>query len=143
MAGVLTRVYTSIRRCSSSLTGSTWIFSGTLTGSPEGVFSLDGATISTDSATVTLNIQGTGFQFIDGTITGGGTLTIPEGALFVLPGLDYAILKGGTTIINQGTIKMDGTYYFGMEGGTTIDNQSLFEISSDADIDGGNGGSTF
>ncbi len=99
--------------------------------------------MSTDSATVTLNIQGTGFQFIDGTITGGGTLTIPEGALFVLPGLDYAILKGGTTIINQGTIKMYGTYYFGMEGGTTIDNQSLFEIISDADFDGGNGGSTF
>ncbi len=40
-----------------SLTGSTWIFSGTLTGSPAGVFSLDGATISTDSANVTFNIK--------------------------------------------------------------------------------------
>ena len=126
-----------------SLTGSTWIFSGSLIGSSEGIFSLDGATISTDSANVTFNIQGAGFQFVDGTITGGGTLIIPEGAVFVLPGLDYALLSGGTTILNEGTIKMYGTQYFSMAGGTTIDNRSLFEISSDADMDGGNGGSTF
>ncbi len=126
-----------------SLTGSIWIFSGTLTGSTDGVFSLDGASISTDSANVTFNIQGAGFQFVDGTITGGGTLIIPEGAVFVLPGLDYALLSGGTTILNEGTIKMYGDNWFSMAGGTTIDNRSLFEISSDADMDGGNGGSTF
>jgi len=126
-----------------SLTGSTWIFSGALTGSTDGVFSLDGATISTDSANVSFNIQGAGFQFVDGTITGGGTLIIPEGALFVLPGLDYASINGGTTILNQGTINMYGTQWFSMAGGTTIDNRSLFDISSDADMDGGNGGSTF
>jgi hypothetical protein len=126
-----------------TLTGSTWVFSNSLNGTSDGIFSLNGAIIDTDSSSVSLNIQGAGFQFIDGTITGSGTVIIPYGALFVLPGIDYAILQGATTILNQGTIRMGGAQYFSISGLSTIDNQSLFEIISDADFNGGNGVQTF
>ena len=120
------------------------MFKGTLSGSPAGEFSLDGGTITPDTLTAKLNIQGTGFQFIDGAITGGGTLIIPEGALFILPGVDYASLRGGTTLINQGTVRMGGTLAFGIQGSSFVENQALWEIISDADFSGGTGsGGTF
>ncbi|MEO8232525.1 MAG: T9SS type A sorting domain-containing protein [Ignavibacteriota bacterium] len=127
-----------------SLKGGIWICSDTLKGSPEGMFQLNGATISTDSANVVLDIQGTGFQFVYGTINGGGTLTIPEDALFVLPGTNYAGLRGGTTLLNQGTVQMGGTFAFGIQGYSFVENQSLWDITSDADFSGGTGsGGTF
>jgi hypothetical protein len=127
-----------------TFTSGTWVFSGTLTSSAAGVFSLDGAIVNTDSSVVTLDIQGTGFQFIDGDITGGGTLKIPENALFILPGIDLPFLKGGTTLLNQGTIKQYGTTRFAIQGNSVVDNQSIWEITSDADFSGGPGnGGTF
>ncbi len=135
--------YTIAENAMLTFTGGIWVLSGSLNGNSAGIFSLNGPTFDTDSLSVTYNIQGSEFQFVDGTITGGGTLIIAEDNLMVLPGLDYAGLSGGTSILNEGTIKMYGSQYFSMTGGTTIDNRSLFEISSDADMQGGNGGSTF
>ena len=63
---------------------STQIFKGTLSGSPVGAVRLSGSTINIDSSGATLDFQGTGFQFSNGVITGGGTLTIPEGSLLRL-----------------------------------------------------------
>ncbi len=127
-----------------NLKSATHIFKGTLIGSPAGVFSLNGGTISTDSATVTLDIKGNGFQFVYGTVTGGGTLEIPNGALLVLPGVNYASLRGGTTLLNQGTVRQEGTNGLGIQGLSVVDNRRIWIITSDADYSGGTGsGGTF
>ena len=61
-----------------------------------------------------------------------------------MPGTDYAGLRGGTTLLNQGTVQMGGTYDFGIQGHSFVDNQSLWEIISDVDFSGGTGsGGTF
>lgn len=119
--------------------GGTWILSGTLTGSPAGTFGLKDGNFDTDGAAATLNITGTGFQHLRGVITGGGTLTIANGSLYVLPGTNYASLRGGTTLKNQGTIEMSGTYAFGIVGNSVVENESLWDVKSDADFSGGTG----
>ncbi len=114
----------------------TQVFQGTLSGAPAGDIILNGSYISSDSAEVTLDFKGKGFQFSYGYLTGGGTFIIPDGALFVLPGDHYAGLYGGTTLQNQGTIRMEGENAFIINGHAIVDNQSLFDVTSDADFSG-------
>ena len=115
----------------------TQVFKGTLSGAPAGDIILNGSYISSDSANVTLDFQGTGFQFSDGYLVGEGTFIIPDGALFVLPGTEIEpILGDGTTLLNQGTIKMEGENDFIINGNAIVDNQSLFDVMSDADFTG-------
>ena len=114
----------------------TQVFQGILSGAPAGDIILNGSYISSDSADVTLDFQGTGFQFSDGYLIGKGTFIIPDGALFVLPGDHYAGLYGGTTLQNQGTIRMEGENAFVINGNAIVDNQSLFDVTSDADFTG-------
>ena len=112
-------------------------FKESLSGAPAGDIILNGSYISSDSADVTLDFQGTGFQFSDGYLVGKGTFIIPEGALFVLPGTEIEpILGDGTTLLNQGTIKMEGENDFIINGNAIVDNQSLFDVMSDADFTG-------
>ena len=114
----------------------TQVFKGTLSGAPAGDILLNGSNISSDSTDVTLDFKGKGFQFSYGSLTGGGTFIIPDGALFVLPGDHYAGLYGGTTLQNQGTIRMEGENAFIINGNAIVDNQSLFDVTSDADFSG-------
>ena len=108
-----------------------------LSGAPAGDIILNGSTISSDSADVTLDFKGKGFQFSDGYLIGGGTFIIPEGDLFVLPGTEVEpILGGGATLLNQGTIRMEGEKDFIINGNAIVDNQSLFDVTSDADFTG-------
>jgi hypothetical protein len=125
------------------------IFKGTISGSPIGIVRLSGSTINLDSSGATLDFQGTGFQFSKGVISGGGTLTIPEGSLLrlVTDPVDptpFKSLTGGTTLLNFGTIRQESTTNIGAGGNSIVDNRSLFEITTDADFSGGPGsGGTF
>ncbi len=124
-------------------------FKGTLSGSPFGVVGLSGSTINIDSSGVVFDFQETGFQFSTGVITGGGTLTISSGSLLrLVPELvdptPIQSLRGGTTLLNLGTIKQESNTTFGINGNSIVDNRSLFEILTDADFSGGTGsGGTF
>jgi hypothetical protein len=127
----------------------TFVFKGILSGSPIGAVIISGSTVNIDSAGATLNFQGTGFQFSNGIITGGGMLTILSGSILRLvpelvdptPSLS---LRGGTTILNFGTIRQESATSFNINGNSIVDNRSLFEILSDADFSGGTGsGGTF
>ncbi|MBK7229801.1 MAG: hypothetical protein IPH97_13260 [Ignavibacteriales bacterium] len=124
-------------------------FKGTLSGSPFGVVGLSGSTINIDSSGVVFDFQETGFQFSTGVITGGGTLTISSGSLLrLVPELvdptPILSLRGGTTLLNLGTIKQESNTTFGINGNSIVDNRSLFEILTDADFSGGTGsGGTF
>jgi hypothetical protein len=128
---------------------STLLFKGTFSGSPAGAVRLSGSTINIDSSGAIFDFQGTGFQFSKGVITGGGTLTIPVGSLLRLvpdpvDPTPFHTLRGGTTIVNLGTILQESNTTFGANGLSTIDNRSLFEIVTDADFSGGTGtGGTF
>lgn len=128
---------------------STQIFKGTLTGAPVGSVSLSGSTINIDSAGATLDFQGTGIQFSNGVITGGGTLTISSGSLLrLVPELvdptPTLSLHGGTTLLNFGTVKQESNTTVGVRDLSILDNRSLFEILTDADFSGGTGsGGTF
>ena len=127
----------------------TFVFKGILSGSPNGAVRISGSTVNIDSAGVTLDFQGTGFQFSTGVISGGGTLTIPSGSILrLVPELvdptPTLSLRGGTTILNFGTIKQESGTSFNVNGNSIVDNRSLFEILSDADFSGGTGsGGTF
>ena len=115
----------------------TLVFNGTLSGTPAGDIILNGSYINSDSADVTLDFKGKGFQFSDGYLTGGGTFIIPEGDLFVLPGNEIEADTGdGLTLLNQGTIRMEGENDFIINGNAIVDNQSLFDVTSDADFSG-------
>ena len=123
---------------------STQIFKGTLSGTPVGTVRLSGSTINIDSSSATLDFQGTGFQISKGAISGGGTLTIPEGSLLRLVAdpvdpTPFKSLTGGTTLINFGTIRQESNTTIGAAGNSIIDNRSLFEIATDADFSGGPG----
>jgi hypothetical protein len=128
---------------------STQIFKGTISGSPVGAVRLSGSTINIDSSGATLDFQGTGFQFSSGVITGGGTLTIPEGSLLRLvpdpvDPTPFQSLFGGTTLLNLGTIRQESNTTVGIRDNSIVDNRSLFEILTDADFSGGTGsGGTF
>jgi hypothetical protein len=128
---------------------STQIFKGTLNGSPVGAVRLSGSTINIDSSGATLDFQGTGFQFSNGVLTGGGTLNIPLGSLLRLVAdpvdpTPSQSLRGGTTLLNLGTVKQESNTTFGINGNSIVDNRSLFEIFTDADFSGGTGsGGTF
>ena len=128
---------------------STQIFKGTISGSPVGTVRLSGSTINIDSSGVILDFQGTGFQFSNGVMTGGGTLTIPQGSLVRLvpdpvDPTPFQFLSGGTTILNLGTIKQESNTTIRIRDLSIVDNRSLFEILTDADFSGGTGsGGTF
>ncbi|MEO8166667.1 MAG: T9SS type A sorting domain-containing protein [bacterium] len=128
---------------------STQSFKGTLSGSPVGAVRLSGSTINIDTSGATVDFQGTGFQFSNGVITGGGTLTIPQGSLVRLvpdpvDPTPFQFLRGGTTILNLGTIKQESNTTIGIRDLSIVDNRSLFEILTDADFSGGTGsGGTF
>lgn len=128
---------------------STQIFKGILSGSPIGTIRLSGSTINIDSAGATLDFQGTGFQFSNGVITGGGTLTIPVASLLRLVAdtvdpTPTQSLRGGTTLLNLGTIRQESNTTIGVRDNSIVDNRSLFEILTDADFSGGTGsGGTF
>ena len=128
---------------------STLLFKGILNGSPVGTVRLSGSTINIDSSGATLDFQGTGFQFSKGVITGGGTLTIPDGSLLRLvpdpvDPTPVQSLRGGTTLLNFGTIRQESNTTIGSGGNIIVDNRSLFEIVTDADFSGGPGtGGTF
>jgi hypothetical protein len=128
---------------------STQIFKGTISGSPIGTVRLSGSIINIDSSGATLDFQETGFQFSKGTISGGGTLTIPEGSLLRLvpdpvDPTPFQSLAGGTTLLNLGTIQQESNTTLGIHGNSIIDNRSLFKIETDADFSGGPGtGGTF
>ncbi len=122
-----------------SLTSNNCIFQGTLSGSPAGTFSADGASIATDSLGVSLNFKGTGFQLTRGELKGGGTFIVPEGALLIMPGTDSFYLNGGINLINRGTILKQGTANLGIRGLSVLKNENVVDIQSDA----GFSGSTF
>ncbi len=121
---------------------------GTLTGSPAGDIRLAGSTISVDSSGATLDFQGTGFQWSRGTFTGGGTLSIPNGSLLRLVtdpvNPQNQALYGGTTLLNLGTIKQESNNSLSIRNNSVVDNRSLFDVTTDADFNGGTGsGGTF
>lgn len=121
----------------------TQTFLGTHSGNIAGNLSLSDASIKIDSAGAVFNFQGNGIVWDAGTMSGGGTLTIPENALLTLNGTSESTSLSGTTIRNEGTIVLEGTRSLSANGGSFVYNEGLFDIITDADLTGGSGGGSF
>ncbi len=119
-------------------------FEGTLSGAPAGTIEMSaGVTASTGVSGVTFDFQGTGLTWSGGTFM-GAMVTIPSTGLLQLTGLSSAELRGGTTLLNLGTIRqvIDGTV--NARDASIVDNQSLWEIVADnANFSGIINGGTF
>ncbi|HPE56698.1 MAG TPA: T9SS type A sorting domain-containing protein [Bacteroidales bacterium] len=112
------------------MNGGDILMEGTLDGSPAGDFTMRGSgnLIIPEDSTVTLNFSNNGALWAGVEIIGGGTLHIPDGAVFksVYSG-SARILSGNTTILNQGTFL--ATIGFAQFDGSAIINEGLFEIT--------------
>ena len=119
-------------------------FEGTLSGAPAGIIEMSaGVTAGTGVSGVTFDFQGTGLTWSGGTFM-GAMVTIPSTGLLQLTGLSSAELRGGTTLLNLGTIRqvIDGTV--NARDASIVDNQSLWEIVADnANFGGIPNGGTF
>ncbi len=115
--------------------GGTQIIVGELLGSPQGRIYLNGATLRADSLGGSLNLGGTGFEWVVGSISsrvlGGGTIS--NDGLFTLTTSQYKDLIEGTTLQNNGTITWAGGWPRLSEG-AVIDNRGTFELLTDADF---------
>lgn len=112
------------------MNGGDILMEGTLDGSPEGDFTIGGSgnLIIPQDSIATLNFTNNGALWAGVDINGGGTLLIPEGAVFksVYSG-SARILSENTTILNQGIFL--ATIGFAQYDGSTIINEGLFEIT--------------
>ena len=103
-------------------------FEGTLSGAPAGRIEISaGVTANTGVSGVTFDFQGTGLAWNGGTFT-GSMITIPGNSLLVLTAVG---LTGGSTLLNLGTIRQDGSAGISAQDSSIVDNQSLYEIIAD------------
>jgi len=118
-------------------------FEGTLSGAPAGRIEMSaGVTANTGVSGATFDFQGTGFAWSGGTFE-GSMITIPSTALLVLDEVSFAgELRGGSTLLNLGTIRQDENLGIFARDSSVVDNQSLYEIVADNALFGGtpNGG---
>ena len=121
-------------------------FTGSYTGSGQGIVQLSGGTITIGSAGATFNFPAGVFQWT------GGTLSTPPGATLnlngtvALVGSSGEVLSGGGTVIIGGTINQTGTgnLYIGGSGTTAttvnIPKGSTYNFAADSGIAQGGGG---
>lgn len=112
------------------LDGGTFELNGTLTANSAGTVKLNEASLSVPT-TALLNFTGTGFQWSDGNITGGGTLNIPSGVNMLLSGNAQKDLIGPTTIANAGRISLTNSGNLFLVGDAVINNTNIFEFAAD------------
>jgi len=89
-----------------------------------------GVTANTGVSGVTFDFQGTGLTWSGGTFM-GAMVTIPSNGLLQLTGLSSGELRGGTTLLNLGTIRQVGNGNLNGRDASIVDNQSLYEIAAD------------
>ena len=119
-------------------------FEGTLSGAPAGTIEMSaGVTANTGVSGATFNFQGTGLTWSGGTFM-GAMVTIPSTGLLELTGLSSGELRGGTTLLNLGTIRQVANGNLNARDASILDNQSLYEIVADnAGFSGTPNGGTF
>jgi hypothetical protein len=106
-------------------------FEGTLSGAPAGRIEMSsGVTANTGVSGATFDFQGTGLTWSGGTFM-GATVTIPSNGLLQLTGLSSGELRGGTILLNLGTIRQVGNGNVNGRDSSIVDNQSLYEIVAD------------
>jgi hypothetical protein len=122
-----------------------------LAGSPSvqgpGTLSLYGATLPgtlklvddpglqfTGSTTVTSTsaLSGVSTVAINGSITGGGTLTLPSGTTSTV-NAGY-VLQDATTLVNNGTMTVSGTDQNYLTGGSTLENAGTLTMTDNSEL---------